>query len=582
MKNVLLIALMALAIACTATAGTDHSGTITADETWFAADNPHHLVDDVIVDNDATLTIEAGVIVASFQEDNGSLGISRGCDLIIEGTKENPVIFTSADDCATWDGTSAVDTSGNGIIERSEFTGAAGDPKTGVWREGAAEWGSIAIMGNGIISASHYEVTDGDCGLQVRDNTTCPEDGNEKEMEGFVPVAGEDWFLYGGLDDNDDCGSISYLSLRYGGREPVLTNQELNGLSLGAVGRATDIDHIDIMNNRDDGIEIWGGTVQLSHVNIWNIGDDSFDVDEGWRGCAEYGLIVQGYSMNTADQGGAIGDNAFETDGAERQNVNPMTTAKISKFTVVGQPGGAGDNSFAKGSDAGTAWRDNARVQYDSCIWMDLDDHIVKYDENDGDGGWGYDGDCGTKSRTDNSDNTMSWVEHWTNTYSQWKNETTNWSADPYGCNTDMAALYEQWICIDMNTPLCAISNSVFYGDDIKYSEYDQLDTEMTAALGHGHVNNTIAGSMPIQGLTRGADVTIGAYLMKPVIDINPLPAAGVTAGGFQKCNWIAGWTAASAYGFTSEVIEEGNTDINCDGITNGADLAMLGSGWLN
>ena len=74
------------------------------------------------------------------------------------------------------------------------------------------------------------------------------------------------------------------------------SNNELNGLSLGGIGRDTDIHHVEIMNNVDDGIEIWGGTVNLKYFNIWNIGDDSFDVDQGWRGKAQFGLIVQGYS----------------------------------------------------------------------------------------------------------------------------------------------------------------------------------------------------------------------------------------------------------------------------------------------
>ena len=63
---------------------------------------------------------------------------------------------------------------------------------------------------------------------------------------------------------------------------------------MGALGRNTQIDHIEIMNNVDDGIEIWGGTVSLKYVAIWNIGDDSFDCDQGWRGRAQFGLIVQG------------------------------------------------------------------------------------------------------------------------------------------------------------------------------------------------------------------------------------------------------------------------------------------------
>ena len=77
---------------------------------------------------------------------------------------------------------------------------------------------------------------------------------------------------------------------------------ELNGLSLGAIGRETDIEYVEIMNNVDDGIEIWGGAVNLKYFSVWNVGDDSFDVDQGWRGKAQFGLIVQGYSLD-ASQG---------------------------------------------------------------------------------------------------------------------------------------------------------------------------------------------------------------------------------------------------------------------------------------
>ena len=63
---------------------------------------------------------------------------------------------------------------------------------------------------------------------------------------------------------------------------------------IGGVGRDTDIDYVEVMNNIDDGIEIWGGAVNLKYINIWNVGDDSFDVDEGWRGKAQFAFALQG------------------------------------------------------------------------------------------------------------------------------------------------------------------------------------------------------------------------------------------------------------------------------------------------
>jgi hypothetical protein len=121
-------------------------------------------------------------------------------------------------------------------------------------------------------------------------------------MEGLVAdFPGDPKVLYGGGDDDDDSGSIQYLSIRYGGRVVGLNN-ELNGLSLGGIGRGTDISFVEVMNNVDDGIEIWGGTFNLKNFIITNIGDDGLDIDQGFRGKIQFGLITQGYSLD-APQG---------------------------------------------------------------------------------------------------------------------------------------------------------------------------------------------------------------------------------------------------------------------------------------
>ena len=100
-----------------------------------------------------------------------------------------------------------------------------------------------------------------------------------------------------------------------------------------------------------------GGTVGLKPLD-WNIGDDSFDVDQGWRGKAQFGLIVQGYSRD-ASQGSGLGDNIFEFDGAETD----------------AQPHSGHDLQLHHGGqhrigDGTTTWRDNASVQYRNCIFI--------------------------------------------------------------------------------------------------------------------------------------------------------------------------------------------------------------------
>ena len=492
-----------------------------ASSTTWTSDNVYRLQDQVYVLPGATLTIEPGTVVASESGVGGSLAVSRGAKIFVNGTREHPVIMTSTSDVATW------------TPDPTHPSG--GDPKTGTWREAANEWGNLTLMGNGLISASHFD------GQPVGNNTKFPTGLNEKQMEGLTAAfPGDPTVMYGGNDDNDDSGSISHLSIRYTGRVIGLGN-ELNGLSLGGIGRETDINYVEIMNNVDDGIEIWGGTVNLKHVSIWNIGDDSFDIDQGWRGKAQFGLIVQGYSLD-ASQGSGVGDNCFETDGAEDSDAQPVTTGTIYNFTVVGQP---------LDGDHGTTWRDNARVQYRNCVFMDLGDELVRYDGDDGDGasGYGYNG-------------TLSWEETWT---------TNAGVHSPINAATDAVAgdfnHPDTMYTVQQDGKLAEITDSVFF-NNLKTNAY-------TEALARGvlelHNNNVQAPAdqIPIQSITRDAVVVKGGKQMVPVTSINPLPANDALTsvdrapsdgffspasyrGAFPpNYNWLEGWTAVDAFGMT-------------------------------
>lgn len=498
--------LFLVAALCVATAGVAYAAEIMVTDnietsTTWTADNVYNLQNQVYVLPGATLTIEAGTLIQSTSGVGGSLAVCRGAKIYANGTKSNPIIMTSTEDNLT------------------------------SWHEGANEWGNLTIMGNALISASHYG------GQQVGNNTKEPTGLNERQMEGLTAeFAGDTKVLFGGPDDNDDSGALHYVSIRYGGKVIGLAN-ELNGLSLGGIGRGTDIDHIEIMNNVDDGIEIWGGTVNLKYVNIWNIGDDSFDIDEGWRGKAQFGLIVQGYSLD-ADQGSGVGDNCFETDGAEDSDAQPVTTSTIYNFTVVGQP---------LQGDGGTVWRDNARVQYRNCIFMDLGEKLVRPDGDDGDGqaGYGFNG-------------TLSLADTFATDYSVYSTVNLG-SADP-------AVLYP----VQTSGKLAEITDSVFFRN-LHVDAY--TDAEAFGVMDASNNNVLVADNetMPIQELTRGDVVNKGGKDMLPVTFINPLPAndaltsvAAAPADGFftpahyrggfsPSDNWLSGWTAVSQYGMTVE-----------------------------
>jgi hypothetical protein len=502
----LLLATAALTSATLAQTEVLVTSNIATSTTW-TANNRYNLQQQIYVLPGATLTIEAGTIIASDTGLGGSLAVTRGAQIFVNGTEKAPVIFTSKADVATW---------------------TNNDPKTGTWRAAANEWGNLTIMGSAYISEN----------LNPNTNTATPNANNVGTMEGLVAgFPGDTKVLYGGGNDNDDSGTLSYVSFRYGGRVIGLNN-ELNGLSLGGIGRGTDIHHVEIMNNVDDGIEIWGGTVNLKNISIWNIGDDSFDVDQGWRGKAQYGLIVQGYSV-PGSQGSGWGDNAIEIDGAEQSDYQPVTTAALYNFTVIGAPttpvtGGAG------GSDHGVAFRDNARLQVRNSIFLDIGEQVIRNDNVDGDGGLGY-----------GHNGTLSFAALWTTPYNTYS--TVNAPANP-------AAFYTA----QTSGNLIEFTDNVFYRNQHAQA-YTTANANNVFAAGN---NNVQATSMPIQSLGRAAAVIVsGSNTVANVNSLDPRPAADALVsanyavdsffdaaryrGAFAPTtNWTLGWTAADAYGF--------------------------------
>ena len=475
---------------------------VTADiatSTTWTANNTYNIQNQIYVLPGATLTIEAGTVVASTTNVGGSIAVCKGAQIFIRGTQDRPVIMTSTADVATW---------------------VNGNPRTGTAREACNEWGNLTIMGSAYISEDANTA-----------NTAAPSAANVATMEGLTAAfPGDTRLLYGGGNDNDDSGSISYCSIRYAGKVIGLNN-ELNGLSLGGIGRETDIHHVEIWNNVDDGIEIWGGTVNLKCFSIWNVGDDSLDIDQGWRGRAQFGFIVQGSSANAA-QGSGVGDNCIEMDGAENSFYQPVTSGVLYNMTVVGQP---------IDGDHGTAWRDNARMQVRNSIFMDLGERLVAFDNLDGDGGAGY-----------GAGGTLTWAQTWTTDSNVFS--TVNAPANP-----------GQFYTAQLPGKLAEIKDSVFFNNN--------FGTAYTEATNRGVFdasnNNVTATVRPIQSITRGPNVTRGGKIMQPVTAIDPRPAAdALVSVGFAPNNgfftsaryrgafapgndWMSGWTASQAFGIT-------------------------------
>jgi hypothetical protein len=274
MKNTFLAALAAIAlVSCEVNKpqpqpkdyeGNLVTGTITENTTWYS-DSIYTLRGRVIVAPGATLTIQPGVIVKG-EMGTGAVAscllIARGAKLDAVGTANAPIIFTSAGD----------------RLQPGDLVSPNLDEYI------AGLWGGIIVLGNAPISA-------GASPLQIEGIPSSETNG-----------------LYGGTDSTDNSGTLRYISIRHGGTN-IGQGNEINGLTLGGVGNGTTVDHIEVVANQDDGIEVFGGTVNVNHTLVWNQQDDAYDLDQAYSGTFE-----SFFSIADNDH-----DHAFEFDGGEGQ-----------------------------------------------------------------------------------------------------------------------------------------------------------------------------------------------------------------------------------------------------------------------
>lgn len=223
----------------------------------------------VLMADGTTLRIPAGMTIKSQPVGvNAYIAIQQGAQIDAVGTASDPIILTSN----------------------------AGSPSSG-------DWGGLVICGKAPINST----PDGS------------EDTATSEVGGLS---------YGGNTPADNSGSLSYVRIEYAGGA-IDGNAELNGLSLYAVGNGTTIDYVEIFEGSDDGVEFFGGTVNVSHIAVVNAEDDSIDWTEGYTGTLTDVYVQHGVSH----------DKGFECDGYNTDFSNETGTFSaptITNVTVVG------------------------------------------------------------------------------------------------------------------------------------------------------------------------------------------------------------------------------------------------------
>jgi len=254
--------------------GVNANGELLASQT-LTCDKIYTLDIKIYVPSGITLTVMPGTVIKGASVVDPSLAtaliIERGGKIIADGTKDCPIVFTSVADPM------------NGSY-----------PLTNV-----GEWGGVVILGK----ASNNLTTSNVYGTGTGVNGT-------GFIEGFSAANSRD--LYGGgltPDDNDNSGILRYVSIRHSGAILALGN-ELNGLSLGSVGRGTTIEHIETIASADDNIEFFGGTVNIKYASVLFGDDDMFDYDLGWKGKGQFLFGMASDSVT----GLHSTDNGFEAD----------------------------------------------------------------------------------------------------------------------------------------------------------------------------------------------------------------------------------------------------------------------------
>ena len=269
-----------------------------------------------------TLFIEAGAVLGFAP--NRALVINRGSQIRAEGTLTAPITITSE-----------TDVDGN------------------VTPEDVEEWGGMVINGFGFTNGCTYDAgwnfepnIDNSNPLTLPMGTEC-----SIPVEGLI---GNDQSNYGGALPEDDSGVLNYVVLKHAG-SALSPGNELNGITFGAVGSQTTVSNLEIYSNIDDGIEFFGGGVDVTNYVAVYVQDDSIDIDDGYYGTINNALVIQGGGIDVAT-GSRSGAHCVESDGASTRNENDvfnedyLSRATINNLTCISS---AKDRSVAGNGDPG-------------------------------------------------------------------------------------------------------------------------------------------------------------------------------------------------------------------------------------
>jgi hypothetical protein len=270
----------------------------------------------IYIPSGQTITIAPGTVIKGRVTADGAtpgapdpakataLVIERGGKIMADGAADCQIVFTAEAD--PMDGTYAVSNIG--------------------------KWGGLVLLGkatNNLTLAANGPFVPGGAGKLAVANGLGTIEGfassNTQDQYGANLGTGESF------DDNDNSGILRYVSVRHSGAI-LAVGAEINGITLGSVGRGTTLEHIEIVSCADDNVEFFGGTVNIKYLSTIFGNDDMFDFDLGWSGKAQFIFGMKSDLTSSPDS-----DNGFEADSDDnKSNNNPKSIPVFYNVTMIG------------------------------------------------------------------------------------------------------------------------------------------------------------------------------------------------------------------------------------------------------
>lgn len=317
----------------------DSDGVLTADNTVLTCDKMYVIDDKIYVGDGKSLTINPGTVLKGTlgtPGDANALIVSKGGKIFAAGTEDCQIVFTANDD--PMDGTYGIENKG--------------------------KWGGVVLLGK-----AKNNLVGGTGGLAIADGIGF--------IEGFTAANPNNQFGMppGQEDDNDNSGIMTYVSIRHAG-DIAGADNELNGLTLGSVGRGTTLHHIEVVSNLDDGIEFFGGSVDLKYAAVLFNDDDGFDWDLGWSGRGQFWVVVK-TDQATADGG----DNGFECDGDDKDQALYYASPVVYNATFIGSQDVNTGITGTPDTDVAMELKEATRGEIRNCILANYGTGVRLYGE---------------------------------------------------------------------------------------------------------------------------------------------------------------------------------------------------------